>query len=119
MFWASSKRFFDFKGAYSLARRNAHSNLRQAARRRASGGLRGLYRILETPGANPLRDAHDALDTAVRAAYGMKPKEDPLAFLLALNHAVSDREKKGEPVVAPGLPPCVSDSGAFVTDDCV
>jgi hypothetical protein len=30
--------------------------------------LRELYRTLETPGANRLRDAHAALDSAVRAA---------------------------------------------------
>lgn len=81
--------------------------------------LRDLYRTRDLPGANPLRDAHDALDAAVRAAYGIKPKEDPLAFLLALNHEVAAREKKGEPVVAPGLPPCVTDPAALVTEDCV
>ncbi len=30
---------------------------------------------------NRLRDAHTALDTAVRAAYGMSATEDTLAFL--------------------------------------
>ena len=34
--------------------------------------LRELYRTLETPGQNRLRDAQAALDSAVRAAYGMK-----------------------------------------------
>jgi hypothetical protein len=29
------------------------------------GGLRALYRTLELPGANPLKDAHAALDTAI------------------------------------------------------
>ena len=85
--------------------------------------LRDLYRTLETPGKNPLRDAHEQLDDAVRAAYGMKAKDDPLAFLLALNHAVAEREVAGEPggepVTAPGLPPCVTDARAFITDDCV
>ena len=81
--------------------------------------LRDLYRSLDLPGQNPLRDAHDNLDAAVRAAYGMKPAEDPLAFLLALNHAVAAREKTGDPVVGPGLPPCVTDRQAFVTEDCV
>jgi hypothetical protein len=37
-----------------------------------SYSLRDLYRTLEEPGANPLRDAHAKLDSAVRAAYGMK-----------------------------------------------
>ena len=45
--------------------------------------LRALYRSFDLPGKNPLRDAHSALDATVRAAYGMKAKEDPLAFLLA------------------------------------
>ncbi len=81
--------------------------------------LRDLYRTLDLPGQNPLRDAHEQLDAAVRAAYGMKAGADPLAFLLALNQQVAARAAKGEPVTAPGLPPCVSDSGPFVTDDCI
>jgi hypothetical protein len=44
--------------------------------------LRELYRTLETPGANRLRDAHAALGSAVRAVHGMKQDEDPFAFLL-------------------------------------
>ena len=52
--------------------------------------LRDLYRTLETPGTNRLRDAHAALDSAVRAAYGMKEKEDTLAFLLRLNLDLAD-----------------------------
>ncbi len=61
----------------------------------------------------------DKLDTAVRAAYGMKAKSDPLAFLLALNKEVAAREAAGEGVAALGLPPCVEDAGSFITDDCV
>ncbi|MDE3068789.1 MAG: hypothetical protein KGJ60_14745, partial [Verrucomicrobiota bacterium] len=38
--------------------------------------LRELYKSLETPGENRLRDAHAALNDAVRSAYGMKPDED-------------------------------------------
>jgi hypothetical protein len=55
----------------------------------------------------------------VRAAYGMKAKDDPLAFLLALNKAVAEREAAGQPVTAPGLPPCVSDPAPFITTDCI
>ena len=33
------------------------------------GSLRELYRTLEPPGTNRLRDAHAALDAAVRAEY--------------------------------------------------
>ncbi|HBI44663.1 MAG TPA: DNA methyltransferase [Planctomycetales bacterium] len=81
--------------------------------------LRDLYRTLDLPGKNPLRDAQNDLDAAVRAAYGMKAKADPLAFLLALNQDVAARESAGESVIAPGLPPCVEDAGSFVTDDCI
>lgn len=81
--------------------------------------LRELYRSLELPGKNPLRDAHDALDAAVRAAYGMKDKEDVLAFLLVRNAEAAEREASGQTVTAPGLPPCVSDGAAFVSEDCI
>ena len=87
-----------------------------AANRRS---LRDLYRTLETPGANRLRDAHAALDAAVRAAYGMKEQEDPLAFLLRLNLDLADQEAKGEPLTPPGLPNLYADPEELVTDDCV
>ena len=93
--------------------------LRRQVMAKTTWSLRDLYRTLDLPGKNPLRDAQDALDAAVRAAYGMKPKDDPLAFLLALNQAVAAREAAGEPVVAPGLPPCVTEAAAFITEDCV
>ena len=93
--------------------------LRRQVMAKGPCSLRDLYRTLELPGKNPLRDAQDALDAAVRAAYGMKPKDDPLAFLLALNKEVTAREAAGEAVVAPGLPPCVTDAGPLITDDCV
>ncbi|MFQ5541608.1 MAG: DNA methyltransferase [Candidatus Binatia bacterium] len=82
--------------------------------------LRALYRMLEElPGQNPLADVHARLDAAVRAAYGMKPGDNVLAFLLQLNHQVAERQDKGESVVAPGLPPCVNDSSTFITEDCI
>lgn len=81
--------------------------------------LRELYRTLDLPGKNPLRQAHEQLDTAVREAYGMKATTDPLQFLLVLNFEVAEREAKGLPVVAPGLPPTVQNPNEFITDDCV
>lgn len=80
--------------------------------------LRSLYRLLDTPGKSELRDAHDALDRAVRAAYGMTAKADPLAFLLALNREVARREGKGESVTGPGLPPAARKLG-LISTDCV
>ena len=94
---------------------------RPAPRDNAKNGwsLRELYKTLETPGENKLRDAQDALDTAVRAAYGMKPAEDILAFLLKLNLELADKEKKGDPVTPPGLPASIEKPEQFVTEDCV
>ena len=81
--------------------------------------LRALYRTLDDPGTNPLRDAHTALDTAVRAAYAFPPKADPLAALLALNQACAAREKSGQPITPPGLPLPDSERAAFITTDCI
>jgi hypothetical protein len=53
---------------------NAAVALRQLRRdvmAKMNWSLRDLYRTLEEPGANPLRDAQARLDEAVRAAYGM------------------------------------------------
>jgi hypothetical protein len=81
--------------------------------------LRDLYRSLEEPGANPLRDAHAALDAAVRAAYGMGAKEDILTHLLALNHACAAKEQAGGSITPPGLPLPLADHAAFITTDCI
>jgi hypothetical protein len=56
---------------------------------------------------------------AVRAAYGMKPTEDILAFLLKLNGELADTEKYGAPVTPPGLPATIETPKQFVTGDCV
>ena len=80
---------------------------------------RALYRKLETPGKNSLRDAQDALDRAVRMAYGMPADADPLAFLLDLNLALAAKEAAGEAVTPPGLPAWIEDRDAYVTDDCI
>jgi SAM-dependent methyltransferase len=81
--------------------------------------LRALYRTLDTPGANPLREAHTRLDTAVRAAYAMPKAADPLAFLLALNLDLAAKETAGEKITPPGLPLPEAERPAFVTEDCV
>jgi hypothetical protein len=83
------------------------------------GGLRALYRTLELPGANPLKDAHAALDTAVLTAYGFNARKDLLAQLLALNQAVAARIENGESVTAPGVPQNYPDAKKLVTGDCI
>ena len=83
------------------------------------GGLRALYRTLELPGANPLKDAHAALDAAVLAAYGFNAKKDLLAQLLALNQQVAAKIEKGEPVMPPGVPKNYPEPKKLVTEDCI
>ena len=60
--------------------------VRKRARNAIAGGLRAIYRTLEVPGKNPLKDAHAALDAAVLDAYGFSAKKDLLAQLLKLQH---------------------------------
>jgi hypothetical protein len=79
--------------------------------------FRKLYRTLDLPGGNPLKSAHNALDAAVRTAYGMKPQEDPLTFLLSLNGELADRDADGSSIIGPGLPPSVEDARPFITTD--
>ena len=81
--------------------------------------LRDLYRTLETPGTNRLRDAQAALDSAVRAAYGMKDSEDTLAFLLRLNLDLAVKESAGQSITSPGFPALIAHSGDFITPDCI
>jgi SAM-dependent methyltransferase len=94
-------------------------NLRHEIMQDNGWSLRELYKSLETPGENRLRDAHVALDAAVRAAYGMKPTEDILAFLLKLNLELADKESDGKSIIPPGLPAFVKDPKTFISADCV
>ena len=93
--------------------------VRGEALKKIKGGLRAVYRTLELPGKNPLKDAHAALDAAVLAAYGFSPKRDLLAQLLDLNLAVARRIDKGRQVTSPGLPPNFPHSSRLITDDCI
>jgi hypothetical protein len=93
--------------------------VRAEALPKMKGGLRALYRTLELPGANPLKDAHAALDTAVLTAYGFNAKKDLLAQLLALNLDVAAKIEKGTPVTAPGVPKNYPDAKKLVTADCI
>ncbi len=81
--------------------------------------LRDLYRTLEEPGSNPLRDAQAKLDAAVRAAYGMPKTADILAFLLDLNQTCAAKEAAGTPITPPGLPLPKEEHAAFITEDCI
>ncbi|MFL6335351.1 MAG: DNA methyltransferase [Pyrinomonadaceae bacterium] len=81
--------------------------------------LRELYRTLDLPGQSPLKDAHDALNAAVRMVYGLGEADDPLPFLLDLNDKLTMSEAFMQCVVGPGLPPVVKNPEEFITNDCV
>ncbi len=93
--------------------------LRREVMAKMNWSLRDLYRTLEDPGSNPLRDAQARLDAAVRAAYAMHKEADILAFLLALNQTCAAREAAGEKITPPGLPLPVEEHEKFITSDCI
>ena len=93
--------------------------LRHEAMEKLNYSLRDIYRTLEQPGDNPLREAHTHLDNAVRRAYGIPDDSDPLAFLLELNLACTVKEKAGEKITAPGLTLPSDEQQPFVTDDSI
>ena len=66
--------------------------------------LRQLYQAAEVDGPHPLKDAQAALDAAVADAYSIPAEQAPVAFLLELNHLVSEDEEQGRKVRGPGLP---------------
>ena len=81
--------------------------------------LRDVYRLLEQPGANPLKIFHQKLDDAVLSAYGFTKRNDLLSQILELNFDVADKIKNGIEVEKPGLPKCVKNKSEFSTDDCI
>lgn len=93
--------------------------LRRDIMQKSDLSLREVGRILDKPGKNPLRDAQDLLDRAVRDAYGMKASNDVLAHLLELNALCTALEESGEKVVAPGLPPIAFDAAPLISSDCI
>ncbi len=90
--------------------------IRAEALQTLTGGLRALYRTLDLPGKNPLRDAHAALDKAVLAAYGFSAKADLLQQLLDLNCAVA---KVGAGGTAPGIPATCPEPARLLSADCL
>jgi SAM-dependent methyltransferase len=93
--------------------------VRAEALKNIKGGLRAVYRTLELPGKNPLKDAHAALNAAVISAYGFSAKKSLLAQLLELNLDVAQRIHAGKGVTPPGMPPSYPNPAKLVTDDCV
>jgi SAM-dependent methyltransferase len=93
--------------------------IRANALENTTGGLREIYRLLELPGANPLKDAHAELDKAVLSAYGFTPQSDLLSDLLGLNLQVARIMKTKGQVSGPGLPPSYPHADKLISADCI
>lgn len=78
--------------------------VRQELASETGESLRDVYRTAEKPGSNVVKDAHAALDDAVRSAYGMQKETEITAFLSELNQELARIEEKGGHIVGPGLP---------------
>jgi len=91
--------------------------IRNEALEHCEGGLRALYRTLDLPGKNPLKDAHLALDAAVLKAYGFSAKRDLLEELLKLNQQVASQISAGKEANAPGIPAIYPTPGNLLSDD--
>jgi hypothetical protein len=91
---------------------------RQTVQEKSQTGisLRQIYKSLEMPGKNELRELHAQLDKAVIAAYGFDPNGDMLAQLLSLNERIFHKEKAGESVLAPGIPPYYPEPQELISD---
>lgn len=93
--------------------------IRAQAVAKTRGGLREIYRTVDLPGRNPLKDAHAKLDAAVLAAYGFSARKDLLQQLLDLNCMVAAAVEAGTEVVAPGVPPLYKRPEKLITNDCL
>jgi hypothetical protein len=93
--------------------------VRKSALSGVKGGLRTIYRSLESPGKSALSDAHAHLDSAVVQAYGFATDSDMLEQLLSLNRDVAVAADRGEPVERPGPPSLFDDPERLVSQDCI
>jgi hypothetical protein len=81
--------------------------------------LSDIYRLVDTPGKNEIKELHENLDNAVLEAYEFSNKSDILEHLLLLNFEIIDREEKKMNVQSPGLPDFIRDKQKFISQDCV
>ena len=95
--------------------------IRAEASKNIKGGLRSLYRTLELPGANPLKDAHVTLDAAVLDAYGFSSKERfTRSASLALNLEVAKTDRRWRAGHRPGHSRLdYPEKKSLVSEDCI
>jgi len=118
-----------FKKCVSIAFRVAEAsrNLRAVRNdilRENKCSLRDLYRVLDLPGENSLRVAHESLDKAVLDAYTWgQPKgtwkQVDLELLLLLNKKCRGLEANGKIIFGPGLPKFCEGQEGFFSNDCI
>ncbi len=97
---------------------------RNKIRKENNLSLRDLYRTLELPGENKLKNAHEKLDKTVWEAYfyGMpkkSKKKKPLEFLLNLNELCYTAEMEERTIMPPGLPSFCRNNKEFYSNDCI
>lgn len=98
--------------------------LRNQLRTANNCSLRDLYRSLELPGKNPLKDAHKRLDKAVYVAYSyglsrICTSGDELMLLYTLNSQCAAYEISGKKIFGPGLPKFCGNQADFYSTDCI
>ena len=101
---------------------SAARDLRKArdyATQTIGGGLRGVYRLMELPGDNPVRSAQTRLDEAVRVAYGFPNGKGILEQLFELNQWVFAAIESRRSVTGPGIPSTVANKKTLISEDCL
>lgn len=98
--------------------------LRDKIRNNCQMSLRDIYRTLEKPGKNELKNLQEKLDKAVIEAYRFgTPKNiwsnDILQMLLNLNLKCGEFEKQDIQLVSPGLPDFYSNKQLLCSDYCI
>ena len=81
--------------------------------------LRDLYRTIEMPGKNTIRELHHVLDKLVLEAYDFDPHSNILQQLLDLNLNLAQKELKTVKIQGPGLPISYNNPSSLITSDCV
>jgi type II restriction/modification system DNA methylase subunit YeeA len=81
--------------------------------------MRDLYRTLELPGKNDLRDYMFNLDESVRRAYGFSKEKDPLYQLFDLNQLLFKKEEEESTILGPGLPDYITKKAILFSNDCI
>jgi type II restriction/modification system DNA methylase subunit YeeA len=115
--WPQSPNNFTINSIIEASRTIRH--LRNEYMNKNKGGLRALYRTLDLPGKNVLKEAHNSLDLAVLEAYGFSQKDDLLTQILELNKKLDQSIMDGMIVLPPGPPTSFHNQKHLISSDSV